>query len=212
MAKQTNTMSASRLFLRFGETEEAIRLVELYHYSARWPANVQLVGTFHAAGGLFGDCGEAVAACVWSIPPTRWGEPVLELSRLVRGNQKVPLTMLIAACLKQLRNSAFDLAVSFADMTHGHEGIVYRAANWKYNGLRESRMDGLLVDDVFIPGRSANSAWGTRSPGKLCVMLPHSEIRPHWDCGKHLYWYPIRPSGYQRAIRLGLTAKDWKNN
>ena len=46
-----------------GLMNEAVPLVEQFHYSRRAPANVQCVGTWHKEGGLFGDRGIAVAAC-----------------------------------------------------------------------------------------------------------------------------------------------------
>jgi hypothetical protein len=187
--------------------DEANGLVMRYHYSRRAPANVQFVGTLHLDGGLFGGDGEAVAAAFFSIPPTRWTEPVLELSRLVRRDgERPPLTLLIRLCLNALKRAGSDLVVSFADKTQGHEGIVYRAANWVYAGCRERAMDGVLIDGAFHPGRTCNSLFGTRSPAKLRQLFPHKVIEPHYDEGKHLYWKALGRSGERKAHRLGLAA------
>ena len=73
--------------------DEAWDPVTAYHYSGRVPSSVKCVGTWHEDGGLFGDEGRAVAACFFSLPPTRWSEEVWELSRLVRReNSSEPLT------------------------------------------------------------------------------------------------------------------------
>lgn len=197
--------SASLHFLT-GQTAEANALVCEFHYSRRPPSNVQLVGTFHEAGGLFGDQGPAVAACFFSIPPTRWAESVLELSRLVRRDgERPPLSRLISLCMKQLRLTDWDLVVSFADKTQGHRGGVYRAAGWNYSGTREKRQDGLIVNGEFIPGRSCNSLYGTRSQKKLSAMFPDKEITPHWDMGKHIFWKALGRRGMKKAKRLGLS-------
>lgn len=189
-----------------GRSDEAVTLVERYHYSRRRPANIQVVGTWHSSGGLFGDSGEAIAACFFPIPPTRWSEPVLELSRLVRTDAVImSLTGLIARTVRYiLAQGMADLLVSFADASKGHHGGVYQAASWKYAGQRDRMMDGILLDGYFWPGRSCNSRWGTRSPAKLREIMPGRSIEPHYDTGKHLYWRSLNKEGIKRASRLGL--------
>ena len=190
-----------------GHVDEANALVVAYHYSRRPPANVQVVGTWHAPGGLFGDYGEAVAACFICIPPTRWSEPVFELSRLVRApHVTVPLTGLIAATCRHAAQIGIDLVVSYADRTQGHYGGIYQAASWKYAGCRKNMRDGLLINGVFHPGRSCNSKWGTQSPEKLQKILRGHDIQPHYDEGKHLYWRALTRAGEKKAARLGLAS------
>lgn len=184
-------------------------MVERFHYSKRVPSNVQFVGSLHRDGGLFGDAGEIVAAAFFSIPPTRWGEHVLELSRLVRGESPVDLSALVSQCLAHLKRKGECLVVSFADRTQGHHGGVYQACSWKYAGCRERRMDGVIYNGVFVPGRSANSRWGTQSPTKLAEM--GVSVEPHYDEGKHLYWKPLNVAGKTRAKRLGLLSIPYPN-
>lgn len=198
------SIPASSLHFRTGRKAEAETMVKEHHYSRRVPGNVQMIGSLHLDGGLFGGDGPMVCAAFWSIPPTRWKEPVLELTRLVRGKDKVPLTFLIARCVRELKKRDFDLLVSFADKTQGHEGYVYRACNWNYAGCRERRMDGLIIDGTFKPGRSCNSVFGTQSPAKLAAMFPHKKIEPHYDEGKHCYWLALGRRGTKKAARLGL--------
>ena len=201
---------ASSLFFHIGETADAMHLVSAYHYSHRPPSNVQFVGSLHTKGGLFQDKGPMVAAAFFSIPPTRWSEPVLELSRLVRlPTVRIPLTMLIRLCCTSLRQKGNDLLVSFADRTQGHEGYVYQAANWNYDGCRECRMDGLVVNGDFVPGRSCNRTWGTRSPTKLREQYPRWSIFPHYDNGKHLYWKTLNEAGQHKAERLNLYRRPY---
>lgn len=197
--------SAGDLHFRTGQMDEAVALVKMFHYSHRAPANIQLVGTFHAPGGLFGDFGPAVAAVFFSIPPTRWSEDVLELSRLVRHDDcRVPLTRLISMACRYLRADGIDLLVSFADASAGHHGGIYQACSWAYDGQRSRRMDGLMINGQFIPGRTCNSIYGTRSPDKLRHAKPGWKIEPHYDIGKHLYWRALSRSGEAKAARLGL--------
>lgn len=197
---------------RVGEIDAANELVKRFHYSRRTPANVQCVGTWHTDGGLFGDRGEAVAACFFSLPPTRWSEEVWELSRLVRNDAvREPLSGLIASTCQHIhRGKRIDLLVSFADRTQGHHGGIYQAASWRYAGCRERRMDGVIVNGQFVPGRSANSAWGTQSPERLAARGIIAE--PHYDEGKHLYWRALSRLGRNKAARLGLFANNYPKN
>lgn len=188
-----------------GRYDDACELVVRYHYSKRVPSNVQHVGTWHTDGGLFGDAGEIVAACFLSIPPTRWSENVLELSRLVRRDDaKIQITGLISQTARFAASKGTDLLVSFADEAHGHHGGVYQAASWNYDGQRESKMDGIVMDGQFIPGRSCNNRFGTQSPAKLAEMFPGRMVVAHYDLGKHLYWRALNKDGHRKAKRLGL--------
>ena len=93
-------------------------LVVEHHYSGR------KAGAPRFVGGLRGPDGALVAACFFSQPPTRWSEPVVELSRLVRlPGSRPPLTFLISQCVKAMAATGVaDLAVSFADNTQNHHG------------------------------------------------------------------------------------------
>jgi len=206
-AGRGGSIPASALHFHLGCFDEAAALVLKYHYSHRLPGAAETVGTFHCGGGLFGDKGECVAACIFSSPPTRWGEPVLELTRLVRKEgMRPPLTKLI--CLTVLavrRRLLWDLLVSFADSGEGHHGGIYQAASWHYHGKRTRAMDGLIVDGQFMPGRTCNATWGTRAPAKVAALLGEGHtVQPHYDEGKHLYWKPINKAGREKAARLGL--------
>jgi hypothetical protein len=205
------SLAAKDLHFLTGQVAESEALVMRYHYSKRVPGSVLMIGSLHEQGGLFGDQGPAAAAAFFSSPPTRWTESVIELTRLVRRDDvKVPLSRLIAFCCKELKKRGFDLIVSFADRTQGHEGYVYRACSWNYAGCNERANDGVIMDGTFIPGRSCNARFGTRSPTKLQEMFPEREIVPHYDEGKHLYWKALNKSGKKKAERLGLAAEDWK--
>lgn len=193
------------IYFHGGCDSEAKALIEQYHYSHRMPDGILAVGTFHLDGGLFGDKGEAIAACVFCNSTARWNEEVIELIRLVRkDNIQVPLTKLIALTLKLIKRQGYDLVISYADKEQNHHGGIYQAASWFYNGERESRMDGLIVNGIFYPGRTCNALWNTQSPKKLKVIKPKWDIQPHYDKCKHLYWKPLSHKGKLKAERLGL--------
>lgn len=200
-----------RFHFHTDQNDAATDLVLRFHYSRRMPSAV-FVGTAHEGGGLFGDYGPAVAACVFRIPSTRWAEEVVELTRLVRRDDvAISLTSLVAWCVRTVRRTRpeYDLLVSFADSTQGHHGGIYQACGWRYHGKRDSQNDGLVINGTFYAGRSCNSRWGTRSATLLAARFPDWTIEPHYDEGKHLYWLPVRPSGQAKAERLGLTHQSY---
>jgi hypothetical protein len=192
------------------ESWEVWPLVRDHHYSRRMPSNIQHCYAALDEGGLFGDRGDVLAAIVFSFPPTRWAEDVLELSRLVRTPSfDKPLSQLISFAVARLRRNKVPLVVSFADQTQKHHGGVYQAAGWHYDSQRGRRMDGLIVNGTFIPGRSCNSRWGTSSPSRLQEKLPAAKIEPHFDDGKHLYWTTPTIAGRSKAKRLGLQSNPY---
>jgi hypothetical protein len=192
-------------FIGIGSLEEIEPLINKFHYSHRLPSNIQLILSGSQAGGLFGNKGKTIAGIIFSIPPTRWSEPVWELSRLVRDNDiSINLTQLISSAIKYLRKlNRIDLLISFADATMNHHGGIYQASSWFYDGQRTKSMDGVIINDKFYPGRSCNSKWGTRSPDKLSKILS-CQVLPHYDEGKYLYWFPLNNDGKMKADRLGL--------
>ena len=193
------------LFLTGAEPGECWPLVRDFHYSRRMPSNIQHCYAVRGVGGLFGDYGEVHAVAMFCIPPTRWAEDVLELSRLVRAPSFAGgLSKLLSFSAKRLRANGHALLVSFADRTQKHFGGVYQAASWNYGGCRSPNMDGLIIDGIFWPGRSCNSTFGTRSPDRLKELKPSADIIPHYDEGKHIYWKPLTVAGKTRAKRLGL--------
>ncbi len=203
--QRVDQIGDNKLHFRVGHMDDAERLIKTYHYSRRMAGNVQFVCTWHESGGLFGDRGEAVAACTFSIPGTRWAYPVLELSRLVRApHVTAPLTSFLSLACRMLKKNNQSLVVSFADATQDHHGGIYQAASWAFSNYREPRQDGLLVDGVFIPGRSCNSRWGTSSPTKLGERLGAERVVPHMDAGKYLYWKWLNRAGKAQAQAMGL--------
>lgn len=90
--------------------------------------------------------GEMVGAMLYGQMATRgqW-EPygsseqsVLELRRLVLidDTPRNSESFFIGRTLRWLKkNSEIEVVVSYADPAHGHEGIVYRAANFKHEGF-----------------------------------------------------------------------------
>lgn len=109
------------------------------HYLHGWPAvNVAIFGAF--ADGI------TVGACVFSLPPRetaiRLGGVTWELSRLwlVDEMPRNAESWFIAKCIKAIRSSRPEVAflVSYADPSAGHVGTIYRASNWRFDGMTDA--------------------------------------------------------------------------
>jgi len=192
-------------------------MMKQHHYTGTMPVAIRLIGAWRlqpdkkdrrlrSLAPLF------LAACVISVPPTRWKEPVLELTRLVRvEDDRLPyLSGLIADTVGIIRRQGMaDLIVSYADPSENHHGGVYQACSWQYHGQRKPSITGLDVNGWYVPGRTCNDKWGTRSARKLQALFPEWQILPHRDTGKHLYWKALNRRGKRKAQRLGLQSKPY---
>ena len=115
------------------------------HHYAKGAANTSTL-----AAGLFDPAGRLVGVALW-MPPTAgvvgWARrqhastaPVM-LSRMAILDE-VPsnaASFLLARSLRLLRTQGYDLAVTYADPLHGHDGHVYRAAGWTQDGAAAAR-------------------------------------------------------------------------
>lgn len=196
------------VLFRTDRINDAIGLVEKYHYSHKCPpkATHVVVGTWHDD-----TTDEALAACIFARSAARWKDTTMvELVRLVRKESTTipPLTQLISQTVKVLKQQALaDLVISYADNTQFHHGGIYQACSWFYSGMRPPRIDGVVVGGKFVAGRTANHRWGTQSPAKLKSL--GVDAKPHYDYGKYLYWRPITKKGSLVAQRLGLLNKPY---
>lgn len=202
------------IYYHLGQVADATRLVRDHHYSGKIPSVNVLCATAHLPGGLFGDMGEAVAACVFNHPAARWREEVVELVRLVRTDAfDEPLSKLVSFALSQCRIlNICDLLVSYADPTHGHHGGIYQACSWNYGGQREARNDDYIsVNGEVVHNRTLHGRYGTTSIIELRKRFPSWQVEnaSNQAEGKHLYWKPLSKHGKKKAGRLGLKAHPY---
>ena len=125
------------------------------HYAKRWPS-------ISHAYGLF-DNGELVGVVTYGTPPSatlrtglageEMAKHVLELNRLcLKYNRKNEASFLIARSLKMLPDER--IVISFADTSQGHQGTVYKAANFTYHGLSAKRTDWKVKGVEHLHGQT----------------------------------------------------------
>jgi len=143
------------------------------HYAKRWPS-------ISYAFGLF-DGDELIGIVTYGVPASRHlqigcckesPESVIELNRLcLKYNRKNEASFLVSGSLKRLPPM---IVVSYADTAHGHNGGVYRAANFRYAGWTDMERKTARLDylpdsgghsrDAFRNGKGAKSKTVRRKP------------------------------------------------
>ncbi len=125
------------------------------HYAHRWPSISYCFGLF--------DEKELIGVVTYGTPPSAplkrgvAGDDnkanILELNRLcLKYNRKNEASKLIAASLKQLPKGK--IIISFADISQGHNGCVYRASNFTYHGLSAKRTDWKVKGKEHLHGQT----------------------------------------------------------
>jgi hypothetical protein len=190
--------------------KEARAIVEAFHYSHQWPCMVEVIGTWHADGGLFGDSGPVVAACLFGYPISKaWNGKCYELLRLVKHpNCDTHLTGLISHTMRWTHKlTGMDLFVAYADITHGHHGGIYQAASWNYHGQTTPRDAYYIINGERVHTRTVSRRYGTRSVQQLKQRGLHIELER--QTGKHLYWKSLTKSAKHRATSMGLQSNTY---
>ena len=198
---------SDNLHLQIGRKQDAINFIKQYHYLHRIPPpSMTVVTTLHKTGGLFGNLGVCVAACVFGTPTARWSEKLLELHRLVgHPDIKTSLTQLMTKTIAHIeQHKIADLLVSYVACSANYYEDVYRETSWNFGREEDSGSVGLIVDGEPFHGRTCNHTWGTRSVDIARERFPHLKIEPLPDEGKFFYWKALTESGQKKARRLEL--------
>lgn len=88
-----------------------------------------------------------------------------ELVRVALREHTTPVTRIVSIALKMLKkkDNGLRLVFSYSDITNqGHQGIIYRAGNWKYLGVRTTNKGAYyVINRKKIHGRSARAKYGS---------------------------------------------------
>ena len=181
------------------------------HYARRWPSISYAFGLFDNSSG------ELVGICTYGTPPSsplragiageEYKNHVLELNRLcLSHNLKNQASYLVSRSLKLIpRNS---IIISFADISKGHSGTVYQAANFLYCGLSAKRTDWAVKGKEHLHGQTiADEFRGKPNRSKL-MREKYGEAfylkpRPR----KHRYVYIVGDKKFKKEVKNNLRYK-----
>lgn len=148
------------------ELNTARPFIEKWHYSGCVPTGKNIFLGWYAKipesqGDLFGDTLYAVADYGLGINPqqaeflsNQTGNEVsdgelLELRRLCRIDpacKLLPLTAFLSRCHKLLKQQGYRHIISFSDPTYGHNGGIYKAANFLHLGTTNAEFHTIDKD------------------------------------------------------------------
>jgi len=140
--------------------------------------------------------------CTFSTPASRFAirpEPY-ELNRLVidEGMPKNTLSRFLSICLKKFPHNPA-IIVSYADPNYGHQGYIYQATNWIYNGLSNGRKT-FYINDVELHERTIYDKYGTTSVPALQEM--GLDVRTEANLPKHRYFYLIGDKRFKKSVEI----------
>ena len=138
----------------------AKRFIETWHYSNRMPTGKNICYGWYteAVSQSFDDMflGGLYAVTVYGIGVNPYqaaflgveNSELIELKRMARVEPKIddlPLTAFMARCHKQLKSAGYRYIVTFSDPEHGHNGTIYKAANFHHMG--KTNTEWHLIDE-----------------------------------------------------------------
>jgi very-short-patch-repair endonuclease len=131
------TIDFNRLTVHKAESTEYMPFLRGYHYLGAPQKSLWCYGLYdgNLMIGAAGFCG-----ITRNESATRLGAKsyeVRELSRFcIANNTKNLASWFLSRVLKLLRhdNNLIKIVITFADETFGHDGTIYKASNWKYDG------------------------------------------------------------------------------
>jgi hypothetical protein len=113
--------------------EETKTFIQTWHYS-KSARSLQQTHVFK----LVDKANRLVGVAIYGHPMSRHHKGILELRRLclIDDTPRNTESWFIARTLKWLAtNTEYDQVISFADPNKGHIGTIYKASNFKYDGL-----------------------------------------------------------------------------
>ena len=182
------------------DTAIATRMVVENHYLHRKGPCSRAFGLYDAARSLKGVVTYGVPASVPLVKGLLGPENrnlVGELTRLWVADD-VPKNGESFLIGRTVRQSGFEVLVSFADTSMGHVGVVYQATNWLYTGLSASHKDWVLIGNEGRHTRHTWDEWGGIEGAKRAIPERMMQVeRPR----KHRYVF-INAKGTRRKKLL----------
>ena len=211
---QTNTCDTSKVFLREISKPLAKKIIKKYHYTHSFSSCRYAIGIFHLTGEehrFFDEPEEKLIGCMsYGYPVGRSvvssifkdesildTNNILELTRLFihDGYGKNIESYCISQSFKWLKENAKDIKVlvSYADPAQRHNGGIYQATNWIYQGEGLNLMPNYSVSLTkepynWIHSRTVFSRFGSHNIEKLKKAIGDTFWRMR-EPEKHRYVY-----------------------
>lgn len=140
--------------------QDANRMLEDWHYLGAATAIIVAYG--NGEGCLaFGNCRSRVYQAK--------NPKAVELVRMAaKPGHRWSMSSFMAMGTRLLRKDTdYDIVVTYADPNAGHDGAVYRAANWEFDGLFHPGHHEFYIDGKRVSPRTLYDRHGTQSVLKM---------------------------------------------
>lgn len=127
---------------------------------------------------------------------------VCELTRVALNSHKTPVTKIVSIAIKMLKKicPGVKLIVSYADVDQGHEGKIYKAGNWIYEGLmNENTMGAFIFKGKKMHPKTIHSKYGKGSQRIEFLKKIDPNVSVFITKGKHKFLYVL-----DESIREGI--------
>lgn len=131
---------------------------------------------------------------------------VCELTRIALNSHKTPVTKIVSIALKMLKKFCpeLKLVVSYADVDQGHEGKIYKAGNWIYEGLfNAGTMGAFIFKGKKTHPKTIHSMYGTGSQRIEFLKKIDPKVSVFITKGKHKFLW-VLDEGIRASIMKGI--------
>lgn len=202
-------MKRSALKIGFATYDAAKFAVLHWHYSKSMPSGSSV------KFGVWED-GQFKGAVIYSLGSTpNINRPyglekteICELTRVALQKHETAVSRIVAITLKMLKKHSpgLKLVISYADRQRGHEGKIYRAGNWIYEGLF-ARECGIIIKGEMKHRRTLNSIHGTSNMKWIREHLdPNARVVN--GKGKRKYLMPLDAETRKKVAPMGKPYPD----
>ena len=162
-------MNLKEVTVREASLAEAKPFIAKWHYSGKAPSGKNLFFAVESGNpvDMFSDeiyaianYGMSASQNIHTSLANTTGEPItlenmVELRRLCRSEPKldIPLTWFLARCHRLLKTMGYRYVVSFSDPMHGHNGGIYKAANFTHLGQTQATIHNINEEGEIIHRR-----------------------------------------------------------
>jgi hypothetical protein len=154
------------------------------HYLGKRPAIVMLALMLRLDG-------MPVGCIIYSAPPReadrRYGGITWELARLFLVDEmpRNSESWLISQSIRHIRRNRPDVAhlLSYADPSAGHAGVIYKAANWRFDGMTDQERKTPRCDYIDQRTGKKYGRKGNMPPDAIVGRVPR--------VSKHRFHYPM---------------------
>ena len=159
-----------------------------WHYSHGCPPSIKYYGLW---SGI-----QLIGVCVYGNPAMRFQSDCydvdIELRRLACIDDTPVNTesYFIGATLKLIAAEGYKKVLSLADPKYGHSGTIYRASNFRYEGVeRGGGSRDIFIDGEHYHSRTAFAKFGASGKIKLEALFPNSVVEVVNKERKYVYTY-----------------------